>query len=375
MADTRPHSYITPLAIRTRTARVQSKGLPIINLSFNESPYAPCEAVSKAIERSTHRANCYGNPSCDTLRVAIAKSYNMDAEQIVCGNGSEELLDIVGRCFARPGDDIVISEFGYIQFPIVANRVGANLIKAREKNFTSNVNALLAAITPKTTIVFIANPNNPTGTMIPVSELRRLALQLPRQVVLVIDMAYGEFAGKTYCSQVQALAKESTNIVITQTFSKAFGLAGLRVGWCYAPRWMIPTLYAARGMGTVNAAAQAGALAALSQMDRITEQVDEILTERKRVSTALKLAGLQVTDSCANFLMVAVDAIDNTQPEESPGHAATELANHLFDDAGILVNQTREAGLERFIRFSLSLPENNDRLLQSIEQVMDSSLR
>ena len=182
--------------------------------------------------------------------------------------------------------------------------------------------------------------------------------------LLVIDLAYGEFAGESYNANVHTLACEFDNIVVTQTFSKAFGLAGLRVGWGVAPKWMIPHLYAARGMGTVNAAAQAGALAALADLDTVSTRVNTIVDERARVAHTLSSIGFEVVPSSANFLLVA--------PPDSRGDSADRLTNHLFDNAGIVVNQTREAGLERFIRFSLSNPENNSLLLNSMQTFLEN---
>jgi len=358
MSNKRPKAYITPLTIRGRAAKVQPEGLPIINLSFNELPYPPSPSVLAAINETTANAHCYGNPSCEFLRAAIADTWQLDANRLICGNGSEELLDIIGRCFAGSGDEIVISEYGYIQFPIVANRVGASLVKAKEHQFTSHVDNLIAAVTDKTRIVFIANPNNPTGTMISEAELGRLAAALPSQVVLVVDLAYGEFVSKNYNANVQALFSNSDNVIITRTFSKAFGLAGLRVGWCYAPEWMIPILNAARGMGTVNAAAQAGALAALGEIGTVEKRVASIVSERDRVAESLLSSGFDVIASSTNFLMVAPTGGDPSQ--------ADALADSVFEQAGIIVNRTRESGLERFIRFSLSTSDNNDRLLHSL---------
>jgi len=358
MAEQKPQSYISPLAVRSRVDRIQPKRLPIINLSFNELPYPPSPSVLSAINKTTVQANCYGNPSCELLRTAIGDTYRLDANCVICGNGSEELLDIIGRCFAGPDDEIVISEYGYIQFPIVANRVGAELVKAREHHFTSCVDNLLAAVTDRTKIVFIANPNNPTGTMISEAELERLARQLPSTVLLVIDLAYGEFVSRTYNASVRSMAANFDNVVVTQTFSKAFGLAGLRVGWCYAADWLIPILNAARGMGTVNAAAQAAAVAALDDMETVSERIEQIKSEKTRLYDSLVSSGFEVIPSSANFLMVARTGGDHV--------LADKLAEHLFNQAGIVVNQTREAGLERFIRFSLSTKENNDLLLECL---------
>ena len=378
MSIRQPKSYISPLNIRARVQREQPKGLPVINLSFNESPYAPNPLVQQAIDSTTRCANAYGNPSCELLRSSLAKHNNLDAETIICGNGSEELLDIIGRCFARPGDDILISEFGYIQFPIVAHRVGANLVKAKESNFTATVDNLLTAVTENTTILFLANPNNPTGSMISTAELERLIAELPSQIILVIDLAYGEFADVEYCASVHSLAAKVNNVIVTRTFSKAFGLAGLRVGWCHAPAWMIPILNAARGMGTVNAVAQAGAMAALETMPHINNQVQQIVSERQRLSMELTHLGIKVVASHANFLMISATHDSADEPDMRAGRAthkradtaADEFADFLFNEAGFIVNRTRESGLESFIRVSLSTPENNNRLLECIKSYL-----
>ncbi len=358
MTTARPRTFITPLTIRQRESRIQPKGLPVIDLSFNELPFAPHESVLEAINTTTDNANFYGNPSCEAVRAALGDCYALDPDQLIVGNGSEELLDVIGRVFANDQTEILIPEYGYIQFPIVANRVGATLTKAAENNFTTDVDSLLACVADTTSIVFLANPNNPTGTMITPAEVTRLAGQLPNNVVLVIDLAYGEFAGLDYCAQMHNLVDSHENVVVTRTFSKAFGLAGLRIGWLHAPQWMIPSLYAARGMGTANAAAQAAAVASLAVRDHINLQVAQIVEERERIARALTHTGLVVISGSANFLMVS----------SGTAESAADMANHLFDDAGLLVNQTREAGLEHFIRFSVSLPAHNNRLLKSLEE-------
>lgn len=364
MIENNPLSYIQPIAVRPRVSQPQPRGLPVINLGFNELPYPPSESVLAAIQSATTQANSYGNPTCEPLRNAIGDAYQLDPNRIICGNGSEELLDIIGRCFASTDDEIIISEYGYILFSIVANRVGAQLIKAKEQNFTTQIDSVLAAVTDKTRIVFIANPNNPTGTMISEAELLRLAQALPPQTVLVLDLAYGEFVSNSYNATIHNITSEFNNIIVTRTFSKAFGLAGLRVGWCYAPEWMIPILYAARGMGTVNAAAQAGAIAALDDRDTMLARVDSIVAEKKIVTESLTSMHFEVIPSSTNFLLVA--------PPSSNSDVADKLAAHLFEHAGFVVNQTREAGLERFIRFSVSLLQHNTNLLGSVQTFMEN---
>ena len=354
----RPTPYLEPITLRGRVSRPQPLGLPIVNVGYNELPYPPLPSVAAAILEAGAQAQNYGSPHCDALRDRLATRHGLDPDHLICGNGSEELLDVIARCFARPGDEVLISAFGYIQFTLATHRVGATLVKTPERAFTTDPEALLERVTDRTRLVFLANPNNPTGTMIPTEDLARLARDLPEQVVLVLDLAYGEFASDGYCDAVHALVARHENLIVTRTFSKAHGLAGLRVGWAHAAPWMIPVLYAARGMGTVNALAQAAALASLDEAEATADRVAGIVAERDRIAGALGQLGFEVPRSHTNFLMARLRDGDAALTEA--------LVLDLFDRGGFVVNRTREAGLEDFFRFSLHLPENNDRLIDCI---------
>ena len=362
----RPISYLDPIPVRGRISRSQPQGLPIINMGFNELPFAPSPNVTTALHEAAGRVQSYGSPHCDALRVKLGDRHDVDPDAIICGNGSEELLDVIARVFARPGDEILISQFGYIQFALTANRIGATLVKAPEHNFTTDVDALLDCVSDRTRVLFLANPNNPTGTIVPVQTLARLAQNLPEHVVLVLDLAYGEFAGPDYCAGVHRLVAAHENVVITRTFSKAYGLAGGRVGWCHAPDWMVPVLYAARGMGTVNALVQAAALAALDEPEIIAQRVSRIVAERDRVAPLLNGLGMTSLPSHSNFLMAAFADKDAARTEA--------LVEHLFDTGGIIVSRTREAGLESYFRFSLSLPRHNDLLIDCVRSFVQTSV-
>lgn len=358
----RPHQYLTPKQVRGRITRPQPLGLPLVNMGFNELPYPPAPKVAKALAARMQTLGSYGQPTCDGLREALAGLWRLNADRLICGNGSEELLDVVARNFVRPGDEILISAYGYIQFELTALRLGATLIKAPERNYCTDVEALLAAVGPDTKLIFLANPNNPTGTLLPPPDVQRLAEALPPHVVLVLDLAYGEFAGEDYCAAIHTLAAPRDNVIVTRTFSKAFGLAGVRVGWADAPEWMLPGLYAARGMGSVNGLAQVSAVAAIEEIDIIRDRVAEIVAERDRLALSLRQMGLTVLDSSTNFLAVSTGDADRTEA----------LVEHLFDTCGIIVNRTREAGLETFLRFSLSLPAHNDLLLDGVQRFLSS---
>lgn len=362
---TRPESYLTPLSVRGRIGRPQPLGLPIVNMGFNELPYPPSPAVAEALAERAYKLGSYGSPGCDQLRARLGALHGLDPDRIICGNGSEELIDVIARNFLRPGDEMLISEFGYIQFAMTARRIGATLVKAPEAGFTTDPAALMAAIGPRTKALFLANPNNPTGTMLSVAEVERLATAIPEHVVLILDLAYGEFAGEAYCAAMHEIVEARENTIVLRTFSKAFGLAGVRVGWAHAPGWMLPGFYAARGMGSVNGLAQAAAEAALGEMDVIRARVVEIVSERDRVAKALRDMGAEVLPSHANFLLVA--------PPDATPEGTEALVEHLFDTCGIIVNRTREAGLERFFRFSLSLPAHNDLLLGGVREFLDKA--
>jgi len=190
---TGPKTTIDPVIHRSTTRAAHPLGLPLIDLSLNESPWPPSPLVTEAARARSSSGNRYPDQFSSDLREAIARTYHLHPEHLVVGNGSEELLDVIGRAFVRPGDQILISEHGYIQFPLVAARLGAEMVRAKETDCVANVDNLLAAVTPATKLVFLAVPNNPTGTNVPVAEVERLVGSLPSDVALVLDLAYGEY--------------------------------------------------------------------------------------------------------------------------------------------------------------------------------------
>lgn len=364
MTEERPRAYLEPMTVRGRIARPQPKGLPVIGMGYNELPYGPSPHVMAAIEAAARDGNRYGAPGCDAVREALGEVHGLDPEAIICGNGSEELIDVIARNFARAGDEVLIPEFGYIQFAMTARRVGATLVKAPESGFTTDIDAMLAAVTTRTRLIFVANPNNPTGTLVPVAELERLVDGVPPSVVVVLDLAYGEFSGAGYCAAVHRLVGGRENVIVLRTFSKAFGLAGLRLGWAHAPEWMMPGFYAARGMGSVNRMAQMASLAAIEDRATMEARVSEIVSERDRVAGVLAQKGVRSCESGTNFLMAG---IEDGGPEQ-----VEALVEWLFDEGGIVVNRTREAGLERFFRFSLGTPDQNDLLISCVTSFLEA---
>jgi len=282
----------------------------VAKLSSNEgalgtSPRA--RAAYVALAEELHR---YPDGGSEALRAALAKRHGLEIERIVCGCGSDELIGLLSHAYAGPGDEVLYSQYGFSMYPIYARACGATPVTAPETDFTVDVDALLAAVTPKTRIVFVANPGNPTGTMIPATELKRLRAGLREDILLVIDAAYAEFVGRNDYSAGADLVATSNNTVMTRTFSKIYGLGGLRVGWCYAPEEIAGVLNRARSPFNVSAAAQAAAVAALED----TAFFDLCLAHndmwRPWLTEQVRALGLGVTDSCTNFILVHFPAGD-----------------------------------------------------------------
>ena len=354
---TRPHPYIPEIGKAVVKQAAAAPDRPLTDLSLNESSYGASPLAAAAAAARAKRLHRYPDPVSTALREAIGRRYDLDPDKIVCGNGSEELLDAVGRIYARPGDEILFTEYGFMQFPIVAMRVGATSVTAPERELVADVDALLAQVSERTRIVFIANPNNPSGTYITADAMRRLAAGLPRSVVLVIDSAYAEYVDAADYSAGMELVDNAENVIVTRTFSKAFGLAALRVGWGYCAASMAGVINRIRGIGNVNAIAQEAAIAALDDGDFVRRVRDDTAAERLRLSQALTEAGLAVVPSVTNFVMVRFATNSN--------HTAGAAQAHLLAD-GIVVRTADDYGLGDHLRITLGLPAENDAVIDAL---------
>lgn len=351
-----PQPYVRPAPARVRKV-APSPGGRLIDLSLNESSYGPSPLAVEAARQRAGRLERYPDPASTALREAIADAYGLEPERLICGNGSEELLDVVGRVYARAGDEVLFGRHAFFQFEVVAMRVGATAVKAPERNLTVDVDALLAAVTDRTRILYIANPNNPTGTYVPASELRRLHAALPPRVVLAIDAAYDEYVDDGAGDGGLGIARKAANVLVLRTFSKAFGLAGLRVGWGYGPPETIGAMNRVRGVGNVNAIGQAAAAAALRDMDHVAEVVASTGAERARVREALTGLGIDVASSAANFVLARFPGGD---ADAAAAHA--HLLRH-----GIVVGVPREDSLTDCLRIGIGLADENDAVIRALE--------
>ena len=331
----------------------------IVNISNNESPYGPSPHALAAAARSVEAGfHLYPDPSCTALRQAIAAAHGIAPDNIVCSNGSEELLGLVAKAFARDGDEIVFSQYGFMVFAMATHAVGATPVVAAENNYTASVDAILDAVTAKTKIVYLANPNNPTGTYLPRDELERLRAGLPAGVLLVLDCAYAEFAvADDYDVGMDLVADGTDNTLVARTFSKIYGLAAARVGWAYCPEPVADVLHRVRGVFNVSGLSQAAAAAAVADQDFVADVRAKNRTEREKVSSALTDLGLNVLPSQGNFVLVRF----------ADAAAATGATQHLAGH-GVFVRPVANYGLTDALRISIGTAEENEIFLSHLGQ-------
>jgi histidinol-phosphate aminotransferase len=328
----------------------------VYKLSSNESPLGASPHAKAAFQKLAGELHRYPDGGVEALRKGIAKHFGLPAENIVCSNGSDEMISLLCAAYCGPGDEVLYSQHGFLMYPIAAMARGATPVKAPEKNYTTDVDALLAAVTPRTKIVFVANPNNPTGSYISATELRRLRNGLPAGVLLVVDAAYAEYVSRNDYSNGTELVAERDDTVMLRTFSKIYGLGGLRLGWTYAPENIVAVINRVRGPFNVNAAAQATGLAALEDVAWLDKARSHNDTELPRVSAALKGLGLDVLPSVGNFVLIRF-----------PGGAAqAQAADAALRKRGLILRAMGAYGLGEALRLTIGTAEENDLVIAAL---------
>ena len=273
----------------------------ILKLSSNENPLGPSAAAKDAVARSVHDMHRYPTTDHASLRQAIGDTWDLDPDRVICGVGSDEIIHFLCQCYAGSGDEVIHTEHGFAMYRISALAAGATPVEVTENDRVTDVDAILAACNKKTKLVFIANPNNPTSTMIGEGELTRLAEGLPSQAILVLDGAYAEFVDGYDGGLSIIEARE--NVVMTRTFSKIYGLGGLRVGWGYGPKAIIDVLNRIRGPFNLSSAALAAAEASVRDLDYLRKCRTENAKWRDWLSNALAEIGVPCDTSTANFVL------------------------------------------------------------------------
>ncbi len=322
----------------------------IIKLSSNEGAFGPPPAAQAAYAKVAGDIHRYPDGGSVALRHALGARWSLDPEQIICGTGSDELITLLCHVYGGPGTDILMSAHGFTMYEIAGTFAGSRVLKVPERNLTTDVDAMLAAVTPETRIVFVAHPNNPTGTLLPQREVERLRAGLRPDILLVLDSAYAEYVEAADYDAGQKLVDAGENTVMLRTFSKVFGLGGMRVGWGYAPPAVIDALNRVRGVFNVNLGAQAAAVAALEEPGWVEKCRAHNTEWRRRLAAALEAAGIKVWPTEGNFLLAdfataaratAADAFLKSRGVIVRGMAAYDLPHCLR----ITVGTAEECGL------------------------------
>lgn len=333
----------------------------VIKLSSNESALGPSPAAITAYGETTSGLVRYPDGQATDLKAAISEVHGLDPAQLICGAGSDEILCLACRAYAGPGDEVIHTAHGFLMYGIYARSVGATPIAVPEADLVADVDAILDAVTDATKLVFVANPNNPTGTVLSSAELARLRDALREDIVLVVDGAYAEFMDGSDYDGGRALAESTPNTLMTRTFSKIYGLASLRVGWAFGPRSMIETLERLRSPFNVNGAAIAAAAAAM----RDTAHTDAARDHNRRwmgiAVQRLRALGLGVTGESGNFVL----------PEfpDTPGKSAAD-ADAFLQSKGMIVRRVENYGLPNHLRITLGTDEEMESVLNALTQFM-----
>ncbi|PTW60867.1 histidinol-phosphate aminotransferase [Breoghania corrubedonensis] len=327
-------------------------------LSSNETPLGASPNAIAAYTREAGHLELYPDGTASALRETLGRMHGIDPDRIVCGAGSDEILNMLARAYLADGDEAIYPEHGFLVYPIAIKACGATPVVVPEKNLTVDVDAILAAVNERTKLVFLANPSNPTGTYLPFDEIRRLHAGLPGNVVLVLDAAYAEYCRRNDYAAGIELVTESENVVMARTFSKVYGLAALRIGWCYGPEGIIDVMNRIRGPFNVSAAAIAAGVAAAEDRDFL----DSAIAHNERwlpwVTKEMEALGLTVTPSVCNFILIHFPDV--------PGKRAADADAFLLE-RGCVLRRVDNYGLPNALRMTIGTKEANHAVIAALK--------
>ncbi|TWI38318.1 histidinol-phosphate transaminase [Paracoccus sulfuroxidans] len=312
----------------------------VVKLSSNENPFGPSEKAREAVIRAAHSMHRYPNTDHAALRQAIAEVHALDPDRIICGVGSDEIIHFLCQAYAGPGTEVLFTEHGFLMYRISAHAAGATPVQVAERDRVTDVDALIAGASERTRLVFLANPNNPTGTMIGLPEIERLARAIP-QAIIVIDAAYAEYVGGDYDGGAE-LATRLPNVFMTRTFSKIYGLGGLRVGWGYGAREIVDVLNRIRGPFNLSTAALEGAEAAVRDRAHFQRSQSENSRMRAWLAEALMEKGVPSDTSCANFILARFADVPTA-----------EACDAFLKAEGLIVRRVASYGLPHCLRITV----------------------
>ncbi len=327
-----------------------------VKLASNENPLGPSPLALAAAREAMGNIARYPDGNAFRLKLALADKLSVDSEQITPGNGSNDVLEVIARTFAGPGDEIIFSEYGFAVYPIAAQAVGARAVVTPAINWAHDLEAMAAAVTENTKVIFIANPNNPTGTWLKAEEIEAFLAKVPDRVMVVLDEAYHEYMNQPDYRSALAWLDEHPNLIVTRTFSKAYGLAGLRVGYAVSHKQVANLLNRVRQPFNVNLVALAAAEAALADEAFLRRAVEVNAQGMAQICQVLDDRGIDYIPSVGNFLCVRV----------GEGDAVYQKLLHQ----GVIVRPVSNYGMSEYLRVSIGVAEENDRFLEALFGVL-----
>lgn len=360
IARPEPKPWIAQIHAYVPGKSKSASGKPLTKLSANENPLGSSPAALAALAEGHNPAD-YPDPDARALRDAIAEVHGLDPALIVCGTGSGELLHCAVQALAGPGDEVLMSRYSFSLYPLLAQKVGATPVFAEPEGYGASVDNLLAAVTERTRVVLLDNPNNPVGTFLPPAEVARLHAGLPGDVLLVIDEAYAEYVDPACQTQAFALAAAHENVLVSRTFSKAYGLAAERVGWVTGSAHLIDLVNRLRGAFNVSVSGQKAALAALGDQTFVACSRNHNVTERQRLADAIAMLGnhgISAPPSEANFLLVHFD-----------GDVTAAQALEALSEAGYAVRHLPSQGLPNALRITIGTTQATTDVIATLRRL------
>lgn len=334
----------------------------IVKLASNENPLGMPESAKKAMAKAAEDLGRYPDSNGFDLKNALAKKLNVPFEWITLGNGSNDILELTARAVAQEGDEVVFSKHAFAVYPLATQAVGGKAIEVpATKDYGHDLPAMLKAITSKTRLVFVANPNNPTGTFLPAKEIETFLEQVPSNVVVVIDEAYNEFLTPEQQYDAIAWVHKYPNVIVSRSFSKAYGLAGLRIGYGVAQNNITDLLNRIRQPFNVNSLAQAAAIAALADVEFLKKCYELNRAGYAQLTAAFEQMGLRYLPSSGNFVLVKVGDDVN----------AGAKVNLELLKAGVIVRPVGNYGLPEWLRISIGLPEENQAFIEALKKILN----
>ena len=331
-----------------------------IKLSANESALGASPKAIEAFEKEKFFFFKYPEDDSNSLREILSKKFKIDSKRIICGSGSDQIFDLTCRLFLNPGDEVIVTEFGFIMYKIYASLSKAKIVLAKEKNFKASVEEIIKKVSDKTKIVFIANPNNPTGTYLSKNEMLDLRKRLRSDILLVVDDAYFEFINSDNFSSGLDLFKNSANVLVTRTFSKIYGLAGLRLGWGYSSKEIIDSMYQIKPPFNVNRAALAAGIEAIKDNEWTKRAIEHNTLWSKKIFSVLKECNILTNEPSANFFLINFDQTKIN---------SDEVFKKLARDKLILREMTQYK-ISNSLRLTIGNKEANELFIKSIKGIL-----